>query len=293
MLIFIMAFVCILSISAAVYFFKGQRHLKVILNEGARAYEGLQSRSDAAQKRIQKLDSELAQAKFDSSEARDSLHELRQSVADYQANSELNLTRLEKKIRDVEAQRDLIEKTHHGFLNSAESNQLQVEDLKRRNDELSTNLALVTSELNQTKVELNTIKSSNVKAESSKIRTLEKELHLFKSYLGPNPRDFDTLRRKVGQYETMYQGMKSLREMADERTKNWELALKELSTWILKSSQLAKPNDPILSESIGPIVGEALQRIGVTLVHDELEIETQSDSLAKSSTSTDSADSTH
>ena len=63
--------------------------------------------------------------------------------------------------------------------------------------------------------------------------------------------------------------MKSLRDMADERNKNWESALRALSTWILTTGPLAKPNDPILTESIGPIVGEALQRIGGRLISDD------------------------
>jgi hypothetical protein len=46
--------------------------------------------------------------------------------------------------------------------------------------------------------------------------------------------------------------------------------LKSLATWILSSSSLSRKNDPVLNQSIGPLVGEALERIGGTLV-DELD----------------------
>jgi hypothetical protein len=60
--------------------------------------------------------------------------------------------------------------------------------------------------------------------------------------------------------------MKSLRDMAEERNRNWETALKTLATWILSSSNVARPHDPILLKPIGPLVGEALQRIGGSLL---------------------------
>lgn len=61
--------------------------------------------------------------------------------------------------------------------------------------------------------------------------------------------------------------MKGLREMADERNKNWEVALAKLSKWILRNSdsKLAKSDNT----NIGPMVGEALEIIGAKLVHDE------------------------
>ena len=74
------------------------------------------------------------------------------------------------------------------------------------------------------------------------------------------------MRRRAIHNEQLFHSMKSLRDMSDERNRNWESALQTLATWILSSSPVAKPNDPILSQPVGPLVGEALQRIGGSLL---------------------------
>lgn len=99
-----------------------------------------------------------------------------------------------------------------------------------------------------------------------KLTDFERELRTQKARPDVNPRDFDTLRRKVSQYELLYNGMKSQRDMVDERNKNWESALERLTVWILTKSSVAIENDPVLAKGIGPMVGEALGRIGLSLM---------------------------
>jgi hypothetical protein len=87
-----------------------------------------------------------------------------------------------------------------------------------------------------------------------------------KSRRAVDPAELDTLRRRAAQNEHLYHSMRSLRDMAEERNRNWESALRKLATWILTSSPAAVPNDPILSKPVGPLVGEALSRIGQSIL---------------------------
>ncbi len=73
-------------------------------------------------------------------------------------------------------------------------------------------------------------------------------------------------KRKLSHYKHLYQSMRGLREMADERNNNWELALKKLSTWVLKKHD--KKAD-YSSAPIGSLVGGALEKIGDGLIADE------------------------
>ena len=73
-----------------------------------------------------------------------------------------------------------------------------------------------------------------------------------------DPGQIRTARVRARRMEQLYNSMKGLREMAEERNENWEVALRSMAGHIL-GRQPGK--DPI-----GSLVGEALEKIGVTLV---------------------------
>jgi chromosome segregation ATPase len=81
-----------------------------------------------------------------------------------------------------------------------------------------------------------------------------------------DPEELETLRRRALKNEQLFHIMRGHREMAEERNRNWESALRKLSTWILTSSSVATRNDPVPSNEIGPLVGEALARIGQSIM---------------------------
>ncbi len=81
-----------------------------------------------------------------------------------------------------------------------------------------------------------------------------------------DPVEFKKLRRKVSQYARLYITMKGLKEMAEERSHNWEVALAKLSTWIIHQKQGARATLP---KELGPLVGTALKAAGQQLIHDE------------------------
>ena len=91
---------------------------------------------------------------------------------------------------------------------------------------------------------------------------LEGQLEKIKEQSGlVKPEEVKRLKLKVARIEQLYSSMRGLREMAEERNRNWETALRYFAAHILK-----QPADP--SAPIGPLVGNALERIGATLVQE-------------------------
>ena len=65
-----------------------------------------------------------------------------------------------------------------------------------------------------------------------------------------------------------YNAMRGQKEMAEERYKNWEVALELLSNWVLQEKGVTAP-----TKSLGPLVGEALAQINREAVLGELALD--------------------
>ncbi len=78
------------------------------------------------------------------------------------------------------------------------------------------------------------------------------------------------VKRRNAQLERLYQSMRGLKLMAEERNANWENALKDLSSWTL-SQKSTLPAGKIKDLPMGELVGGALESIGKSLVEVELE----------------------
>ena len=76
------------------------------------------------------------------------------------------------------------------------------------------------------------------------------------------PGELKRFKVKSTRMEQLYTSMKGLREMAEERNHNWETALRLMSSHITGKT-LAE------GESTAPLVGEALEKLGVVLMTDE------------------------
>jgi hypothetical protein len=76
------------------------------------------------------------------------------------------------------------------------------------------------------------------------------------------------LKRRGAKLDLMYQSMRSLKEMAEERNTNWEHALRDLSEWTLLEKKRMR-HETIARMSLGEQVGTALEAIGKTLVEAE------------------------
>lgn len=98
-------------------------------------------------------------------------------------------------------------------------------------------------------------------------RRSENELSRVRKAAGDlDPEKIKDIARKASHFENLYRSMRGLREMADERNKNWEVALGKLSSWILNQQ---KPRLDSTNMTLGPMVGAALELIGERLVQDE------------------------
>ena len=80
------------------------------------------------------------------------------------------------------------------------------------------------------------------------------------------PEELRRWQQKVARTEQLYASMKGLREMAEERNENWETALRFFAAHILGQNAEA-----VKTTSIGTLVGDALEKIGATLVNDDEE----------------------
>ncbi len=79
-----------------------------------------------------------------------------------------------------------------------------------------------------------------------------------------DPAELRKLKRKIAQYDRLYSSMKGLREMSEERNRNWEVALRKLSLWILAEQGQTRPD--LAQLPIGPLVAKAMQTIGAQLI---------------------------
>jgi chromosome segregation ATPase len=245
----------IFSTTAAFLYFRRAAQLRNLLLEGGRLYDEQLQSLGHQKARVSALESELAGLKIDCHKARTAYLEVTTREAAQTSEFLHTQTTLERRLANAELQRDHI-LARYEAMQTAQDDTLQSERDK-------------TIQITRQAAE----KNERIHAENSDLRRrvgeLDRELTQLKSTPSVDQRTFETVRRRAAHNEQLFHSMKSLRDMADERNKNWESALRSLSTWILTSSPLAKPNDPILTESIGPIVGEALQRIGGRLMTED------------------------
>jgi chromosome segregation ATPase len=119
----------------------------------------------------------------------------------------------------------------------------------------------------QQAAEGNRQQNSEVQAQLQSMRrekqALQTQFEKLKSESGlVKPEELKRWQLKVARLEQLYASMKGLREMAEERNQNWETALRLFAAHVL--------NQPADSDTgIGLLVGEALEKIGATLVIDD------------------------
>lgn len=95
---------------------------------------------------------------------------------------------------------------------------------------------------------------------------LEVELRRLKTeYAKVNPQESARNRSKAREMERLFQSMKGLRELAEERNHNLEVAVRQLAAYVTCKPVLGADGS---QTPLGPLVGEALEKIGVQLMDD-------------------------
>ena len=270
--------IALVSLSGAIYFFLVANRVQRRLNDGAAGYDVLDKHFQHTRGKIAALESEIAGLKSNLKNAETARKDASTRAAAAESEQLHVKATLERKLANAELQRDHI-------LARYESLQTDVEQLQISLDETRTALEQQQNLAAETK-RAGALAHKNELAElRQKLVATERELAASKSLKTIDPKDYETARRRAIQNEQLYQSMKSLRDMAEERNRNWETALKTLATWILSSSNVARPHDPVLLKPIGPLVGEALARVGGSLLEvdaaEELHIEQQTIAAAE------------
>lgn len=267
MLTFICASSAIVLAVLAYLNFKRTEQLRGILAQGAQKFEHQYEQLSMTRKRLE------AAADVHSSLEQE-LRQLKQTQQVEGARNakivgELLNTQalMERKLGDVEAQRDQILSKYEALSDEREHLLSERSDSEQLVKTLEAECDRLQNELDRADKRNSSAHRDELNRMRLRLNQLETELKKRGEATAPDTADLESIRRKAAQNEQLFLSMKSLREMAEERNKNWEIALRKLSTWILTSSHIAQPKDPVLLQSsIGPLVGEALERIGCNLL---------------------------
>ena len=195
----------------------------------------------------------------------DELKQLRAGAATARSDSdiarrELANTLERMQILDTESRRakERLSQERHQFITQLETANAQIEFLKNRVAEVQAVADLGLS---------NELKISHERASTltQNLARTQAELTALKASIASELEAMHKTKRRNAQLERLYQSMRSLKIMAEERSTNWEHALKDLSTWTLNQQALLPPAH-VQQMSLGALVGGALASIGKSLV---------------------------
>ncbi len=270
----------ILALSASYlaffYYRKTRQYIKLLI-EGGKLYDVQSRELEFAHKKITNFAPVQKTLENDLHAARSSLLASTTKASQIEGQSIQMQASYERKITHIESQRDHI-------LGKFDALQIELADRiskQLQDQEQMTHLTEQVASLKQQRDAAKDLASLNLKSENSdlrrKVNDLERDLAFHKARKEIDPKDFETIKRKATHSDQLYRSMKGLRDLTDERNRNWEQALTHLSTWILTQSPLARAHEPALTQPVGALVGEALERIGASLIntsaHEELAAE--------------------
>jgi chromosome segregation ATPase len=228
------------------------------------------SRLESLSQKTKRWEDQSRQADENSNKFRQQAVQLEKQVEDLkQKLSERNHESQKFKTdRDLILERSTLQREHLEEQVKAMSEQLAeaIRDKKELQDEHSKTKKLADNKLQeQLDIVRQQAKETQTGLQQSRRekQQLELELKKVKEEVGHvKPEELQKLKQKLARTEQLYNSMRGLRELAEERNKNWETALRFFTAHVLQ-----KPLGPELqNESIGRLVGEALEHIGVSLV---------------------------
>lgn len=265
----------------ALYYWRRSASLYALLVEGANRFEEVRQRSVALEAGIQRSDERLKQQRDLQLELSADLDAAREQAA--QATQRLEMK--EHEIRVVTEKLEL-QKGH------LERQWLKAQEQLTRLDEERQALGAALEQARReaaaanqtTERELAALRAEHHLRErdwQSRLKEAERareaaERHVAKvSEVKDKNADASAevrrLKRKVAQYDRLYASMKGLREMSDERNRNWEVALRKLAGHVVGqhgASQHGISKADAAEAPLGPLVGKALQIVGAQLIDD-------------------------
>lgn len=271
-----------LASGLAYYYWRRSSGLYALLLEGANRYEELRQRGSQIEATLQKNEQKATKDRENFQKMEKTLHEAHAKngalVQDLETkNHEVTLVRERLETQRGHLERHLLKITHDLKETTEAKGQLE-QRLTGEIHELTTRLRNVQKDSAQTITALQVELSLRDKDISLRVKDLEKEKSAVEKRAKlMDPLELKRLKRKLAGYERLYSSMKGLREMTDERNRNWEVALKKLAAYIVGAKHGGKISVP---EAIGPLVGEALELIGAQLLDESVDFTAVHDSAA-------------
>ena len=246
----------------AFYHWRRAANLYSLLVEGANRYEELRQNGAALEQASRRLEQQLGQEKDAIRRLNLSLDEAREQTASLTAKIQQKEHEIRVVTEKLELQKGHLEKQLAKVSEQLSSVEQQRAAAEEGINELRTELSQVKRKAQEDKSSLNQELSLRDRDWQARLYEVEKaKASAEKLAKNGDPAEVRKLRRKIAQYDRLYHSMKGLREMSDERNRNWEIALRKLSAWILEEKGTAN-----IPSAIGPLVGSAMEAIGAILV---------------------------
>jgi len=254
-------------------------HLRSFVREAGTKFEELRRHSAQVEERARKDAEKLAQV-------RDSIQRLEKATEDARSKASNSAKLLETKEQEfhLSLHRSEIQREHLVQQVQVLTQQLQEADQVRKDSEMQLAAQLKDSAekgraaQEPLQAKIRELRSQLQEADRARSKADSERQALAEKMKNANPDDVKRAMRRMAQYGRLYESMRGLREMADERNRNWESALRHLSGWILKTSDTGSDIDS--SAAIGPLVGAALEIVGEQLVIDDEEMTSEQTSGA-------------
>ena len=264
-----------------IYFWRRSAGLYALLIEGANRFEELRQRSGA-------IEAALARAEEKAKLQREAQTAAATELAAAHAATTAAEERFQGKCQELKFVTEKLELQKGHLERQLAKFEGQVHVSRAEAEQLRANLATTAADLTRARSESERERLAS--AEELRLRELEAKRHRaeieqIKAYATKEAErvlanraksetadlgdEVKRLRRKVAQYDRLYASMKGLREMSEERNRNWEIALRKLSAWIITHSGPGAGRAPVVvPAALGPLVAKALQVAGAQLIDD-------------------------
>jgi hypothetical protein len=249
----------VIFLGVALYYWRRSASLYSLLVEGANRFEEIRQRNHLLESTISKAETKFTMHKEQVNRLEKSGDEARNRAADLLKKLEAREHESRLNSEKFDLQRNYFEKQLQKF-------QEQFKASEESKHQIESMLAKATKELQIQSTVL--VEEQNMDMKNLELQLRDKELALSTAQAKlkqVDPEELRKLRRRIAQYERLYGSMRGLKEMTEERNRNWEVALRKLSNWILMQRGLSEHEIP---KTIGPMVAEALQAIGTQLIDD-------------------------
>ncbi|MFW7377818.1 MAG: hypothetical protein ACOH5I_03280 [Oligoflexus sp.] len=224
-------------------------------------------KSQQQRERLKQAENQATQSQKQLSQVNEQLKKLEKKSADARVRQE----QLEKELQQARSQtEDQVQLVRRQLEHQTEQNQVltaqlseairEKKQIQEQATQLEKNLEKQSSSITQELEAKLAVAQENYKTLKNEHKRSLQKLNKLQSLLKTvDPAETKRLKARLSRTEQLYKSMKGLREMAEERNQNWETAIRLLAAHITNKSVMDH------KEPIGPILGEALQKIGSSL----------------------------